>query len=299
MISSAFKGLAATVSASLICMAAIAQTGTGAKELFWGPDGPILVQLGDRNPDNPSGLGDRSGTKPPKGVRRGSTNAGLQVWVNLVDSMGNARRVSPASYVFRSGDKIEIEFKTNTAGYLYVVNLGTSGVTRPLFPHSANQDNFVDAWTDARLPQRIVFDSTPGVEQIAVVLSRVPRRDVAIQHADGSLVTVALDRQSRSAAGDPTPSSPEGVGQNAAQPTPGGVLGADRGDGAQGLAIRTPERGDTMSVALADLGGAKDLFVDDDGQVLTVVRKVRGSLNESESARGRQPLVVSLKLRHE
>ena len=294
MYSATTKVLAALTAAGLMAMTPFVQAATGAKELFWGPDGPTVIESPSAQKSNAKAEQTAGVTK---NIRRAPSTTGLQVWVNLVDSTGKSQRVSPASHMFKSGDKIELEFRTNTSGYLYVVNVGSSGMTRPLFPRTSGQDNFVEAWTQAKLSSRIVFDNTPGTEQLAVVLSKSPRRDVNLQGADGRLLTVGLDREGKLAMTDAASSPSQQIEAPSGGSMPGGTATQPPAGGAATVANK---RGgaDTVTLALADLQGAKDLTFEDDGQTVTVVMRTEAAPSSS-TAKGRVPLVVNLKLKHE
>jgi hypothetical protein len=107
---------------------------------------------------------------PPLGLRYTITK--------LID--GQMTEVSPDT-VFRSGDRIKITISTNVPGYLYIVNQGSSGTWKPIFPSPEVEDgnNRVDGFRDYAMPpkSRIVFDSQAGTEKLFVILSREPEPD--------------------------------------------------------------------------------------------------------------------------
>jgi Domain of unknown function (DUF4384) len=89
--------------------------------------------------------------------------------------------VDPGS-IFRSGDKIRLRIDVNTAGYLYIINRGSSGNWNPLFPSAkiANGDNRVQKGTQYEIPSGYVFtfDEQPGTERLFIVFSRQPVSDL-------------------------------------------------------------------------------------------------------------------------
>ena len=97
----------------------------------------------------------------------------------LVD--GKMVEVAPDS-VFKAGDRIRITVVPNTSGYLYIINQGSSGTWKPLFPSADVDDgnNRVEGFRDYVLPpkSRIVFDEQAGTERLFVVLSREPEPDL-------------------------------------------------------------------------------------------------------------------------
>lgn len=84
--------------------------------------------------------------------------------------------------VFRSGDRIRLRVDVNTAGYLYIINRGSSGNWSPLFPSPkiANGDNRVQKGTQYEIPPGYVFtfDDQPGAERLFIVFSRRPVADL-------------------------------------------------------------------------------------------------------------------------
>jgi hypothetical protein len=107
---------------------------------------------------------------PPLGLRYTITK--------LID--GKMAEVSPES-VFRAGDRIKITVVPNSPGYLYIINQGSSGTWKPIFPSPEIEDgnNRVDGFRDYAMPpkSRMIFDSQPGTERLFVVLSREPEPD--------------------------------------------------------------------------------------------------------------------------
>jgi len=84
--------------------------------------------------------------------------------------------------VFRSGDRIRLRVDVNAAGYLYIINRGSSGNWNPLFPSMkiANGDNRVQKGTQYEIPPGYVFtfDDQPGTEKLFIVFSRRPVADL-------------------------------------------------------------------------------------------------------------------------
>jgi hypothetical protein len=80
--------------------------------------------------------------------------------------------------VFHAGDRIRISVETNQAGFLYIVNRGSSGMWQPLFPSADvdNGSNHVEGFRDYLLPpkSRMVFDETTGTERLFLVFAREP-----------------------------------------------------------------------------------------------------------------------------
>jgi hypothetical protein len=86
----------------------------------------------------------------------------------------------PKDTEFHTGDAIQIKVQTNSPGYLYIVNQGSSGQWMPMFPSAEFQDgdNKVDGWNTYTLPPRpMVFDEKVGVEKLTVLFAREPETD--------------------------------------------------------------------------------------------------------------------------
>jgi hypothetical protein len=84
--------------------------------------------------------------------------------------------------IFHSGDKIRLRVDVNAAGYLYIINRGSSGNWNPLFPSPkiANGDNRVQKGTQYEIPPGYVFtfDEQAGTEKLFIVFSRQPVADL-------------------------------------------------------------------------------------------------------------------------
>jgi hypothetical protein len=73
--------------------------------------------------------------------------------------------------------------EANNPGYLYIINQGSSGTWKPIFPSSEveNGNNRVESLHAYTLPSeehRMVFDETAGAEKLFVILSRQPEPDL-------------------------------------------------------------------------------------------------------------------------
>lgn len=224
--------------------ASCAQSQSSAKELFVGLDG------------NSTQLESLKGTPgPAKPVR--PKVLGLQTTIYQLFDDGGVKAVSPSTS-FVGGSRIRLGFNANKAGYLYVVNIGSSGKISTIFPTVPTDNNQVRPGLVYQIPQQtgksIRFDTNPGVEHIVVVLaeSRISEFEYGSQ-----LISIQ------------TPNSGSGM------PT-------------QNLKA--------TQVVLASLdvtSSSKDLFVEDDGVFQTVVFNP-----SSEGLSKTKPLVTSLKLAH-
>ncbi len=84
--------------------------------------------------------------------------------------------------VFHAGDRIRLAVEANDDGYLYVVNQGSSGTWKLLFPSSEikDGDNHVQKRVRYEVPSgyTFTFDEQSGEEKLFIVLSRQPEPDL-------------------------------------------------------------------------------------------------------------------------
>jgi hypothetical protein len=219
-----------------------AQAQSTAKELFVGLDGST-TQLASATPG------------PAKPVK--PKVLGLQTTIYQLFEDGGTKAVSPST-VFSTGNRIRLGFNANRAGYLYVVNMGSSGQVRTVFPNSATDNNQVQPGLVYQIPQQtgksIKFDSTSGEEVLLIVLSETR---ISKFEYGGQQITLS-----------------EPVAPGATSPN--------------------QSKSQRIATAALDTGAtSKDLFVEDDGVFQTAVFKPG-----TESTENRKPLVTSIRLVH-
>ncbi len=166
---------AAALGLSLAWAAGGAQAQTGAKALFYGSAGSTVMP-GGAGP----GVASRLGTglsAPGTAAPAAQDYMGVSYWVELVDGPQGPRRVT-SDHVFRGGDRIKLGLKTNRDGYLYLINLGSTGRSQVLFPSGAagEASNLVRANTVYEMPPggHLRFDSNPGEEVLVLMLAPSP-----------------------------------------------------------------------------------------------------------------------------
>jgi hypothetical protein len=95
---------------------------------------------------------------------------------------------------FRSGDHIKLGVEVNDAGYLYIIQQGSSGTWSALFPSPEieNGDNRVQRGHVYNVPPGHVFtfSGVPGTERLFVVFSRQP-----VDEIDGLIYSLKGKRQ--------------------------------------------------------------------------------------------------------
>lgn len=137
---------------------------SSSKELFVGMDGGVSqLVAGDQKPSQATPL------KPNK-----PKVLGLQTTVYQLFDDGGTKAVSPKTN-FSTGNRIRLGFNSNKDGYLYVVNVGSSGKVTTIFPSAVTDNNQVQPGRVYQVPQKtgksIKFDNKPGQEVLLVVLS--------------------------------------------------------------------------------------------------------------------------------
>jgi len=150
----------------------VAQSKSTGTETMETPKPPERVETARRQaPETGKIVTVAYGQKPPLGVR----------YSLLKRTESGQVEVDPAG-VFRAGDRIRVNVEVNDTAYLYIVNRGSSGAWKVLFPAPEIQggDNRVEPGRRYQIPAEHVFtfDEQPGVEKLFLVLSRQPEPDL-------------------------------------------------------------------------------------------------------------------------
>jgi hypothetical protein len=110
----------------------------------------------------------------------GAPPLGLRYTV-LKLAAGDTPTEVPNDTVFHAGDRIRFSVEANAPGYLYIVNQGSSGNWKPMFPSAEIEDgnNHIEGWRPYTMPpkSRLAFDSTVGTENLFIVFSLQPEPD--------------------------------------------------------------------------------------------------------------------------
>jgi Domain of unknown function (DUF4384) len=165
-----------------------AGTPSGAKALFFTSHGTSeMVSQGESVTPSMQTTTSRPATSQmaPVGQDRPQDNTseymGVSYWIEVAGRDGVKQRVT-ADRVFRSGERIKLFITTNRDGYLSLLNIGSSGRSRLLYPHAQTQpnENFVQANAQFEVPQggTIRFDDTPGEETLLLMLSPQPMQNL-------------------------------------------------------------------------------------------------------------------------
>lgn len=96
---------------------------------------------------------------------------------------------------FKKGDRIKVEVESNFSGYLYMINLGSSGKASVVFP-DRDADNKISRGRKYLLPHSydLEFDGNSGVDVFKVIMSLrpIPVFQNAASTEDGRLDEIAL-----------------------------------------------------------------------------------------------------------
>src|SRR5579863_3460674 len=100
----------------------------------------------------------------------------------ILKKKGEEQAEADADGTFHAGDRIRLAVEANDDGYLYVVNRGSSGTWKLLFPSPEikDGDNRVQKRVRYEIPSgyTFTFDEQAGEEKLFIVLSRRPEPDL-------------------------------------------------------------------------------------------------------------------------
>ena len=107
--------------------------------------------------------------------------SGAKVRILLKRGNEKERFVTP-NETFMSGDKIKLAFDINFDGYVALLNVGSSGKITMLYPYVGTDGKIEPSDKEQLIPANkkdyIVFDNRPGTEQLTIVFSTNPIKDV-------------------------------------------------------------------------------------------------------------------------
>jgi len=144
--------------------------GSGAKAIF-----PLLLRLSVRAEAPRKSKKKRASHKQERHGSSSQSYLGISYWIDLMDHQGKLVRTT-ASRIFRSGDRIKLNLRSNRNGYLYVIGVGSTGTSRVLFPDSEEVANGIKAKVTYAVPfdSNLKFDDSPGEEKLLILLSQSP-----------------------------------------------------------------------------------------------------------------------------
>jgi hypothetical protein len=177
------------------------------------PAKPVEVARADTRPPAPvsTAPGAQTAAQPPAPATAsmpasGAPPLGLRYTV-LKLAADNTPTEVPNDTVFHAGDRIRFAVEANAPGYLYIVNQGSSGNWKPMFPSAEIEDgnNHIEGWRPYTMPpkSRLAFDSTVGTENLFIVFSLQPESDL-----EGMIYSLQGKKKVSAAAPASTPEAP-------------------------------------------------------------------------------------------
>jgi Domain of unknown function (DUF4384) len=140
---------------------------------------PVEIARADTKPPAPRPAAPPPATAPMPAS--GAPPLGLRYTVLKLAADNSATEV-PNDTVFHAGDRIRFSVEANAPGYLYIINQGSSGTWKPMFPSAEIEDgnNHIEGWHPYTMPpkSRLAFDSTVGIENLFIVFSLQPESDL-------------------------------------------------------------------------------------------------------------------------
>ena len=169
------------------------------------PAKPVEIARAESRPAAPRAPDQPAPTTAPM-PPSGAPPLGLRYTV-LKLAADNTPDEVPNDTVFHTGDRIRFSVETNAAGYLYIVNQGSSGNWKPMFPSAEIEDgnNRIEGWRPYTMPpkSRLAFDSTVGTENLFIVFSLQPENDL-----ENMIYSLQGKKKASAAAPAPTPEAP-------------------------------------------------------------------------------------------
>jgi hypothetical protein len=109
-------------------------------------------------------------------------HSALGLRYTILKRNGEEQAEADADATFHAGDRIRLAVEANDDGYLYVVNRGSSGTWKLLFPSPEikDGDNRVHKRVRYEIPSgyTFTFDEQAGEEKLFIVLARQPEPDL-------------------------------------------------------------------------------------------------------------------------
>ncbi len=139
----------------------------------------------DTLPQPPKAVTPVEPAKPAPPVKKMIRRVGLKYRLWHLTAGPNCENIDvqevPSTNIFRSGDRLRLFFESNIDGYLYVLQKGSTGQDRLLFPDQrAGTENQIKRGIQYAVPANkwLVFDNNPGEERLTVVVSRTPLKSL-------------------------------------------------------------------------------------------------------------------------
>ena len=148
------------------------------------PKQPSRKNTPDSDPAVANGGSSSNGAVPvtQAAYRPQGPHPALGLRYTILKKKGDDQAEADADATFHAGDRIRLAVEANDDGYLYVVNRGSSGTWKVLFPspETKDGDNRVQKRVRYEIPSgyTFTFDEQAGEEKLFIVLSRQPEPDL-------------------------------------------------------------------------------------------------------------------------
>src|SRR5579884_435753 len=169
----------------LATFASAQDNGLNARDAFWS----AADLVGKRPPTPQKTAAKRSAASALKVAVKAPLGLRYSVLKRRAD--GTFEEVSPDSE-FHAGDSIRLSLMSNQPGYLYIIEHGSSGKWRPLYPPPGGSETKLSAGQEYLVPGdgSFQFDADSGQEKLFVLLSREPETNLdetiaSLQRANG------------------------------------------------------------------------------------------------------------------
>ena len=145
------------------------------------PPKAVEIARADTTPRVPSRPADTVAPATAPMPAGGAPPLGMRYTVLKLAADNTPTEVSPDT-VFHAGDRIRFSMEANAPGYLYIINQGSSGTWKAMFPSAEIEDgnNRIEGWRPYTMPpkSRLTFDATAGTENLFIVFCRQPETDL-------------------------------------------------------------------------------------------------------------------------
>ncbi len=153
--------------------------GGGARAMFYDPtlDIPLMAhevfkQAPETKVAEKKKQSSTQETVAASSVKRKQPAVGLRYWLELQQPNETATYKVDPNRIFRSGERVRLHFSANHDGYIYILQHGSSGSKKLLFPlFTGSAENFLKAGADLATPEPgwFKFDDTVGEERLDIV----------------------------------------------------------------------------------------------------------------------------------
>lgn len=154
------------IAALIIAGSAHSKDGANARDLYMTDSGVETPVSSEQAPAAKPKVKAKPKSKPkPK-------HTGIEVGVELLTPSGQSIMVSPDDYFFRARDQVRLHIKSNTEGYIYLVQMKSDGYAERLVPsQQGGMNNRVSREQEVVFPATTYFrfDANSRAEEVVYV----------------------------------------------------------------------------------------------------------------------------------